>query len=172
MNINYAIVSAFERSKEQGAKKSSSSRLFAVVLMCVFFIALMAALAAGVIVYKHVADTQKQVNVTHLQSGLVANIVHGNDNLNSVTEGEGPQGKALVLVETINGGQYETRVYQYNGAIVQEYAISGRDYAPERATRLFESNTFDFSFDGELLTITTDQGPVSVALRSGQGGAL
>ena len=47
MNINYAIVSAFERSKDQGAKKRSSSRLFAVVLMCVFFIALMAALSTG-----------------------------------------------------------------------------------------------------------------------------
>lgn len=172
MNVNYAIVSAFERSKEQGKKQKSSSRLFAVALMCVFFVALMAGLAAGVIMYKHVSNTQQDVNATHLQSGLMANIVHVNDNLQSVTTGEGPEGKALVLVERINGGTYETRVYQYDGSIMQEYAISGRDYAPTRATRLFDSETFDFSFDGKLLTITTDQGSTSVSLRSDQGSAL
>ena len=172
MNINYAIVQAFERSKEQGEKQRSSSRLFVVILMCVFFVALMGGLASGVVMYKHVADVQEQVNESHLQSGLMANIVHVNDVLYSVTSGEGPEGDALVLVEEINGTAYETRIYQYNGAIMQEYAISGRDYAPMRATHLLDSQTFDFSFDGETLTITTDQGPVSVTLRSRQGGSL
>lgn len=172
MNINYAIVSAFERSKEQGKAQPRSSRLFSVVLMCVFFVTLMAGLASGAIMYKHISDTQANVNEIHLQSGLLANIVHANDNLRSVSSGEGPEGKALVLVEEINGGLYETRVYLYEGAVMQEYAISGRDYAPTRATRLFDSQTFDFSFDGELVVITTDQGSVSVALRSDQGGGL
>lgn len=170
MNVNHAIVSAFERSKEQGQKRWSSSRLFAVALMCVFFVTLMAALASGAIMYRHVSDAQAQVNTTHLQSGLMANIVHVNDAIDSVTTGQGPEGKALVLVQEINGGKYETRVYLYEGSVVQEYAVAGRDYAPMRATRLFESQTFDFAFDGELLTITTDQGSVSVALRSQQGG--
>lgn len=172
MNINYAIVSAFERSKEQGKGQRSTHRLFAVVLMLVFFVALMAGLAAGVVMYKHIADVQQEVNASHLQSGLMANIVHVNDSVYSVNAAEGPQGKALVLIEEINGSSYETRVYQYNGHIVEEYAISGHDYAPTRATQLIESETFDFSFDGKMLSITTDEGTVNVALRSRQGGSL
>lgn len=172
MNINYAIVSAFERSKDEGKQQRSTSRLFTVVLMAVFFIVLMIGLVSGVMMYRHVVSIQEETNVSHLQTGLVANIVHVNDTVYSVNEGEGPEGRALVLIEEINGSSYETRIYRYSGYIVQEYAIAGRDYAPTRATQLFESDTFDFSFDGKMLTITTDQGSVNVALRSRQGGGL
>ena len=77
-----------------------------------------------------------------------------------------------MLVENIDGNSYETRIYRFEGHIVQEYAISGKEYAPTRATELFESNTFDFSLDGQLLTITTDQGSFDIALRSQQRGDL
>lgn len=172
MNINYAIVSAFEQSKNQGKKNRSTMQLFGVVLMGVFFVVLMIGLVSGVLMYRHVIDIQAQTNVSHLQNGLLANIVRVNDTALSVDEGEGPEGRALVLVEEINGGKYETRIYRYAGCIMQEYAIAGRDYAPTRATKLFASDVFDFSFDGEVLTITTDEGPVDVTLRSRQGGGL
>ena len=171
MNINYAIVSAFERSKVEGKRRHSSTRTFTVLLMAVFFMALMGGLASGVLMYKHVSDVQAQVNEAHLQSGLLANVIHVNDSVFSVSEGEGPEGKSLVLVEEINGNPYETRIYQFRGYIVQEYAVGGHPYAPERATRLFKSQTFDFQFDGKLLTMTCDQGSFDVALRSRQGGA-
>ena len=172
MNINYAIVSAFERSKDVGKRRRQPSHLFAVVLMAVFFVALMGGLASGVLMYKQVSSVQAEVNTQHLQSGLLANVIHVNDSVFAVNQGEGPEGKALLLVEEVNGKAYETRIYQYKGYIVQEYAVGGRDYTPERATKLFSSSTFDFSFDGQLLTITTDLGTFDVALRSGQGGSL
>ncbi len=172
MNINYAIVSAFERSKDEGKTNRSSTRLFTILLIGVFFMALMGGLASGVLMYKHVSDVQANVDDMHLQSGLLANVIHVNDSVFSVSKGEGPEGASLVLVEEINGNAYETRIYQYRGYIVQEYAVGGREYAPGRATRLFESQTFDFQFDGELLTMTTDQGTFDVALRSWQGGDL
>lgn len=171
MNINYALVSAFERSKEDGPKRSSS-RLFTVLLMAVFFIALMGGLAAGASIYSSVVGVQSYTNDVHIQSGLMANTVHVNDSVYAVEQGEGPEGPALVLVEALETGTFETRVYQYKGTIFQEYAIAGRDYNPTTATPLFASDVFEFSFDGKLLTITTDQGTLDVALRSKQGGVL
>ena len=169
MDINYAVVSAFERSK-RSTRKEASSRTFTIALMAVFFVALMAGLAAGVSIYRSVAQVQQSANEMRLESGLLANSVHVADAADAVEEGAGPEGKALVLVEHLDSGTYETRIYQYQGQIVQEYAIQGREYAPDRAQVLTDSATFDFSYEAGLLTVTTDQGSFDVALRSDQGG--
>lgn len=171
MNINYALVSAFERSKKQESGRFTS-RLFTVVLMAVFFVALMGMLAAGAHIYSNVVAVQTHTNDVHMQSGLMANTVHVNDSVFAVEQGEGPEGPALVLVEALEVGTFETRIYRYKGTIFQEYAIVGKDYNPQTATPLFASNTFKFTFDGKLLHITTDQGTLDVALRSKQGGGL
>lgn len=171
MNINYAMVSAFERSKDEG-RRSSSTHVFTVLLMAVFFVALMGGLAAGASIYSSVAEAQARADALHMQSGLMANTVHVNDTVYAVEAGEGPEGRALVLVEALESGTYETRIYRYKGNIFQEYAIAGNPYNPTNGTALFKSDTFDFTFDGKLLTITTDLGSFDVALRSRQAGSL
>lgn len=171
IDINYAVVSAFERSKEV-ENKPVTTRLFTVLLMAVFFIALMAGLAGGAVMYRSISATQADNNDIHLQAGLIANTVHANDEMYAVEEGEGPEGRALVLIESLDSGAYETRLYEYHGHVMQEYAVAGRPYNPTNATVLFESDTFEFSFDGKLLTITTDKGSCDIALRSRQGGSL
>ena len=169
MDINYAVVSAFERSKRT-TRREASSRTFTVALMAVFFVALMAGLAAGVSIYRSVATIQSSANDMRLESGLLANSVHVADAANAIEVGAGPEGDALVLVERLDNGTYETRIYQYQGNIVQEYAIAGRDYSPDRAQVLAPSTTFEFSYEDNLLTVKTDQGSFDVALRSRQGG--
>ena len=169
MNINYAVVSAFERSKETEHKRSSSL-VFTVLLMAVFFIALMGGLAAGASIYSSVVGVKAYTDDVHVQSGLLANTVHVNDAVFAVEQGEGPEGPALVLIEALETGTFETRIYQYQGTVFQEYAFKGRPYNPKNATPLFKSDVFEFTFDGKLVTITTDQGTLDVALRSKQGG--
>ena len=171
MNINYALVQAFERSKTP-EKSRTTSHAFTLLLMAVFFLVLMGGLAAGAQIYSSVVDTQARTNDVHLQSGLMANTVHVNDSVFAVEQGEGPEGPALVLVEAIDSGAYETRIYTYGGTLYQEYAIAGRDYNPKHATPLFKTNTFSFDFDGKLLSVTTDLGTLDVALRSTQGSGL
>ena len=84
--------------------------------------------------------------------------------------GSGPEGPSLVLVEYLDTGTYETRIYLINGAIVEEYAISGTPYDASRAVKLADSSKLLFSYEDGLLTIVTDQGTTEVALRSMQGG--
>ena len=75
-----------------------------------------------------------------------------------------------MVVETLDSGTYETRFYLYEGKIVQEYSLATNAYTPERATEVTESSSFDFSYSGGLLRVTTDQGTAEVALRYTQGG--
>ena len=86
MNINYAVVSAFERSKEVERQKSSS-RLFTVMLMGVFFIVLMGMLAAGASIYSSIVEVKSYTDDAHVQSGLLANTVHVNDSVFAVQSG-------------------------------------------------------------------------------------
>lgn len=162
-----STVSALRAPK--GAK--DSQQLFAGVLMVVFLALLLIALVLGVVVYRHVAGIQLQTSQERLGLQLVANYVRANDVDGAVTAGEGPEGPSLVLIERIEDASYETRIYLSDGTIVEEYAIPGRPYAPERANKIAESSIFAFSIEDGMVTIETDQGQALVALHTGQGGA-
>ena len=170
LDISYSTVASFERSKGKPDGRGSS-HLFMVVLLAVFFMALMAGLIVGVSMYRYAAQTQMETDSIRVGTGLLTSYVKANDRENVVGVGEGPEGKSLVLTERLDSGTYELRIYKHQGKIVQEYSVAGSAYTPARAQVLVDSDTFDFSVDGKLLTITTDQGVIGVALRSSQGGA-
>ena len=77
-----------------------------------------------------------------------------------------------MLVERLESGTYETRIYQYQQRIVQEYSLAGAPYMPSTATTVVPSRRFEFEFSRGLITIRTDQGISSVALRSGLEGGV
>ena len=169
LNIDYAIVSAFERSKRKQEKRTSA-HVFAIVLVALFFVVLMGCLAVGVGLYSNVSNLQAQANDTRMQSGLLATLIRANDAADALEVGVGPEGDALVLVERLDSGTYETRIYRYQGAIMQEYAIAGHPIDPDNAIKIEDSDTFEFSYENGLVTVITDGGAWSVALRSVQGG--
>ena len=140
--------------------------LFAMVAIVVLVAMLMAANSYAVLANERVASADLRA-----ESNLLVNTVRASDCADAVYVGTGPEGPALVLVERLESGEYETRIYAYRGAVVQEYAVAGASYAPDAALRIAESDTFAFDYDGGLLTIVTDSGATSVALRSAQGGA-
>jgi hypothetical protein len=169
LDISYSAVASFEKSKEGRAGRASS--FFMAVLLAVFFIALLSGLIVGVSMYRYAAQTQMDTDKIRMSTGLLASHIKTNDRENVLGVGQGPEGKSLVLTEPADHGAYETRIYKYEGKIVQEYSLAGSAYTPQRAQVLEESDSFDFQVDGKLLTVTTDGGSVSVALRSAHGGA-
>ena len=101
---------------------------------------------------------------------LINNSIHLNDVANAVGVGNGPEGQSLVLTENLDSGSYETRIYSYQGTIVEEYAAAGTAYTPEKARDVVASSTFDFEYANGLLTVYTDQGATRIALRSALSG--
>ena len=75
-----------------------------------------------------------------------------------------------MIVQNLDSGTYETRLYLYKGSIVQEYSLTGTKYTPSKASKVTESSSFAFTYDNGLLTVSTDQGTCEVALRHLQGG--
>lgn len=155
-------------SNEKGA---GARRAFPTLLLAAFFAALLMALISGMTVYKAVSADQQASSAQRKGAGLICNVVRANDSKGAIAQGQGPEGKSLVVVEPLDSGTYETRFYLYEGKVVQEYSLAGSGYTPEKATEVTASDTFDFSYSDGLLAVTTDQGTAEVALRYMQGGA-
>lgn len=165
------VISVIERARGR-EERHVSARLFSVALMAVFFVALMGCLAAGAHVYQVAAEAQEAATRLHLEAGLLSNIVRSYDRSDAVALGEGPEGTSLVLTRTTASRTYETRIYHYQGRLMQETAVAERPYDPAGATELLETTVFDVSLDGGLVTFGTDSGSFCVALRSSDSGPL
>ena len=146
-------------------------RAFITLLFAVIALFLLLALLVGTSAYRAANDVRSSSDNTRLGLSLIANSIRATDGTDAVGVADGPEGLALVLTEHLGNGDYETRLYAYQGAIVEEYTRAGTAFTPEKAREIVRSSTFDFTYTDGLLTVHTDQGSTSVALRSVRGGA-
>ena len=145
-------------------------RMFITLLFAVIALFLLIALLVGTSAYRAVNDVRSSSDNTRLGLSLIANSIRATDETDAVGVADGPEGRALVLTEHLENGDYETRLYAYEGAIVEEYTRAGAAFTPEKARESVASNTFDYTYADGLLTVHTEQGSTSVALRSVRGG--
>lgn len=143
-----------------------SRQVFAVLLLALFVVALLGTLAAGTTAYQRLVARDDRTSERRSSLGVIVNAVRATDAEGSVERGIGPEGDALVLVERLESGTYETRIYLADGWIVEEYAPAGTAYDPAGATRIAESSSFGFEVRGSLLEMSCDAGTAQVALRS------
>ena len=147
-----------------GSNRSSEARdgkargrAFITLLFAVIALFLLLALLVGTSAYRAANDVRSSSDNTRLGLSLIANSIRATDGTDAVGVADGPEGLALVLT--------------YQGAIVEEYTRAGTAFTPEKAREIVRSSTFDFTYTDGLLTVHTDQGSTSVALRSVRGGA-
>lgn len=153
------------------SEKKSTGRFFTVVLFAFIVLFLLITLMVGMRVYSSVNDDRESTDEARLALSLIANNVRMNDTAAAVGVGKGPEGASLVLTEALESGTYETRIYSYQGKIVEEYSIASNAYTPEKAREVVASERFEFEYAQGLLTIYTDYGSIDVALHSAGGAA-
>jgi len=165
------IVDAISKSSHRTVtQKREIAQRFPLLLFAVFVVVLLLALMTGARSYGSLVQMQA-TNDEHIMTvGPIVSAVRANDLADSLSVGPGPEGDALVLSQSDLEGTYETRLYLYQGQIMQEYALATTPYNPQKATPLAESSTFEFDYVGGLLVINTDEGEIHVALRSQLGG--
>lgn len=158
-------------SSHKVEKGSGLQRAFSILLFAVFVIVDLLALVAGTSSYRSLNVMQRTNDSNIMTHVPIMSSVRANDVQDGVRKSaDAPEGDALVLVTSDAEGTYETRIYLYEGKIMQEYALAGSPYTPEKATALADSSTFSFEYDGGILTIHTDAGVSKIALRNRQGG--
>ncbi|MDO4502582.1 MAG: DUF4860 domain-containing protein [Coriobacteriia bacterium] len=144
-------------------------RLFILILFAVLIMSLVLVFALGTNAYRGLEQARTDGEQVRLQSSLLATSLRAMDAVDAAAKGQGPEGPALIMRERIGQDQFETRLYQYQGQLMQEYALAGTACDPARATALCPIKRFGFRIQDGLVTIGTDVGQTYVALRS-QGG--
>lgn len=152
------------RAPQGGAARAG--RVFAVVLLALFLLALLGAVAFGTSVYRRLNERSADAADARSPLGVVVNAARATDAPGSVERGEGPEGDALVLVERLDTGTYETRFFLCDGWLVEQYAVAGSPYETDGATWLAETGSFSFELDDGMLTVSCDAGTARTALRS------
>ena len=158
-----------EAMASMGKKRTSGEAtkgIAPIILFALFVILLLLALVSGLRSYASEVASSDESKATRLSVGFLTNTVRSFDSSGFICTGDGPEGEALVLAEHTPAGVFETRIYAYQGNLLQEYALADAAYSPESATVLFPTDEFNFSVDGDLLTIQTQAGTANVALRS------
>lgn len=147
-------------------EKDRSGRIFTMILFMLFVTVMLIAILIGTSVFSALRTTDAQIEESRLSLVLIPNIIRASDEANAVSEATGPEGPALVLTERLETGAYETRIYKHDGYIVQEYALAGTGISPDAADPIVESDVFGFELADGLLTVRTDDGETSIAMRS------
>lgn len=153
--------------------RARGAHLFTSLLFLVFTCALLLALATGVGVYRHIHATSSATEKARLAGALVTNVVRSKDAEAAVSLGTAPGGgQSLVLTERLDSGTFETRLYLYDGELVEEYVPAGTAYDPAHAEPLVAASAFAVELDEDAgaLRVTCDTTTTFIALRS--DGAL
>lgn len=132
--------------------------LYLVLLGTVLVLAGVGGRLYGVLSDSRAANDARRASLTYVAARLRAAAAAG-----AVRVESRPGGDALVLDD---GSGYETRLYLYNGALVEEYAAADTDYMPAAAEKVADTRTFTVVQDGARYIITTDDGEVHVTLHS------
>ena len=132
----------------------------ALLLLAVFGAKLYAGLTAS-----RRANERQRAALAYLQSRVAAADAAG-----AVSLGEGPEGQSLVLRMGDTG--YETRIYLYEGSLVEEDVLTGSAGDPAEAQPIDECTQFSLAWEADgVLKITADEGSALAALRSAGGAA-
>lgn len=146
------------------------NRIFMSALFVMFVAVLLVAMWMNVTSFKAVEASRQADNYDRSTLSLIVSTVRANDREDGVAVGKGPEGASLVLVEHGEERDYETRIYLYEGNIVEEYAVASDPYTPKKASVVAASSVFSFTYEDRLLSVTTDQGTAKVMLHcTGEG---
>lgn len=94
----------------------------------------------------------------------VVNRVMAADEAGSVSTRE--NGKVLVLTDRTDSGEFETRFYESNGYLLEEYVRAEAEQNPEKAQRLEKCGSFSVNLQGNTALLRCEWGDLAVSLKS------
>lgn len=143
-----------------------------LLLFGVFSACVLAVLLTGAQAYRRLTDRDGERFARRTAVQYVATRVRQSDSLDSVAVEDFRGISALVLREE---GGYTTRIYCYDGYLMELYAAQEDLMVPGDGERIMASQGLELSLEKGLLTVTATDGSgvrstLLLSLRSGEGG--
>lgn len=146
--------------------------LIALVLFGVFAVCVLAVLLTGADAYRRLTDRDQSAYALRTCAQYVATRVRQADSLDAVTVEDFGGTQALVFAE----GDFVTRVYCYDGWLMELYSETGTELGPEAGEKIIEAGGLALHLEAGLLEAAVTgadgrQARLLLSLRSGEEGA-
>lgn len=148
--------------------------LAALLLLGVFAVCVLMVLLTGAESYRRLNQRDAAAYDTRTAVQYITTKLRQADRLDCVTVGRFGDGDALVLTDEFDGERYVTRVYTYDGYLMELFS-SEDEMAPEDGERLMPLTGLEAGVFGHRVVITCLDGEretsFSVTLRAGEEAA-
>ena len=147
--------------------------LMALVLFAVFAVCVLTVLLTGADVYKRLVERDRDSYDRRTAVSYLTTRVRQADRLEAVELQEFGGVQALVLSEEIEGADYATWIYCYDGYIRELFAAADSGLMPDAGDKVLEAEALSFGWEDDFLcveVIASDGVPQSLKLhlRSGK----
>jgi hypothetical protein len=133
-------------------RKRKIDALAVLLLFAVFAVCVLSVLLSGADVYHRLADRDRLSYDYRTAGQYLSTRVRQADRLGQVSVIDFGGTDALVFTEEIEGENYETLVYCYDGYLRELFALADGDFLPEDGEKVLQAQSLSLSLDGQLLT--------------------
>ena len=159
------------------SRKHDLSSLLVLLLFAVFAVCILSVLLTSADTYRRLSDRDQDSYGRRTAAQYITTKVRQADRQDAVSVRSFEGQAALVLTEEIDGEQYETLIYSYDGYLRELFTSVGGEMLPEDGEKIMEANRFLADANnpekGQLsLRIQASDGTweeLTLCLRSGKG---
>lgn len=147
--------------------RSSENRISELVRYMVTVVILLTIVFLAVSVYKMATETQNHNSDSRKELSYLTNRVRASDQTGTVRVASLKYGDTLIISDRTDSGTYETRIYASGGKLYEEYKEAGTACNKKDASKIADTDKFEVSKSGSVISIVTDEGKAVIALRTG-----
>lgn len=157
-------------------RRQSISGLAALLSLGVFAVSLLAVLLCGAGVYGRLTQRDQLAYDSRTCVQYLTTKVRQAPTPDAVALSRFGDGDALIISEEIGGAEYWTRVYCYDGWLMELFTVADDGFAPEDGEQILPARELSLTREGTLLRVALVDGNGSqadflLALRGGEEGA-
>ncbi len=140
--------------------------IYTIGIASLFMVGFFLLVVFGARIYRDTVDSQTGNNDTRAVLAYLSAAVKSGDERGAVSIEPGDEGDILIILSDMEKPEYATKVYLYEGFLMEENTRTDSELNPAFAQKLGRTSTFQIEKQDGRLSIQTDEGNVLVCLRS------
>ena len=152
-------------------RKDSPLGIYILGIFILFIASFLLLVILGAQTYRSTTAGQERNYRTRAQLSWLSAVIRANDREGAVSlaQAAGPENSQVLVVR--DGSGYASRIYIYEGNLVEDYAAEDAELYPEEALKIGETAQFlvELHPDENALDVQTDEGRIHLSLRSTGG---
>ena len=126
----------------KGEKGHVIDIVFALTLFCVFAVSLLAVVILGADIYGTTVEKMSENYELRTSLGYIAGKIKQNDNSAGIEATTFGGENAIALHQNINGTEFITYIYYYQGSLCEMFIAEGVDASPQAGQKIVDIKAF------------------------------